>query len=82
MLPVGDDNSSRRTFPVVTFGLSVIGFWFVLQRFNGVASIAATSDTGGVAYMAHIGGFVAGFILAFLVKGTTGCPISAIRLRQ
>jgi membrane associated rhomboid family serine protease len=51
--------------------LIVIGFWFVLQLFNGVASISATSDTGGVAYMAHVGGFVAGFILAFLVKGTT-----------
>jgi membrane associated rhomboid family serine protease len=50
--------------------LIVIGLWFVLQLFSGVGSIAATSsDTGGVAYMAHIGGFVAGFALTFLLRG-------------
>ncbi|MBL8103706.1 MAG: rhomboid family intramembrane serine protease, partial [Anaerolineales bacterium] len=37
--------------------LMVIGFWIVLQLFSGIGSIAATTDTGGVAYMAHIGGF-------------------------
>lgn len=49
--------------------LIVIGFWFVLQLFSGIGSIAATSDTGGVAYMAHIGGFVAGFVLTFVLRG-------------
>lgn len=49
--------------------LVVIGFWIVLQFFSGVASIAATSDTGGVAYMAHIGGFLAGVVLVFLLGG-------------
>jgi membrane associated rhomboid family serine protease len=35
---------------------------------NGVGSMATTSETGGgVAYMAHIGGFVAGVILAKLM---------------
>jgi membrane associated rhomboid family serine protease len=47
----------------------VLGFWFILQFFSGVGSIAVTSDTGGVAYMAHIGGFVAGIILAILFRG-------------
>ena len=51
--------------------LIVIGGWFVLQFFSGVASIAATADTGGVAYMAHIGGFIAGFVLTFLFRGNT-----------
>ncbi|WKZ37455.1 MAG: rhomboid family intramembrane serine protease [Anaerolineales bacterium] len=51
--------------------LIVIGFWFVLQLFSGIGSIASTADTGGVAYMAHIGGFVAGFILTFLFRGNT-----------
>ena len=51
--------------------LIVIGFWFVLQLFSGIGSIAATSDTGGVAYMAHIGGFVAGFVLTFVLRGNT-----------
>jgi membrane associated rhomboid family serine protease len=49
--------------------LIVIGFWFVLQLFSGIGSIASTADTGGVAYMAHIGGFVAGFVLTFVFRG-------------
>lgn len=49
--------------------LIVIGFWFVLQLFSGIGSLANTADTGGVAYMAHIGGFIAGFILTFLFRG-------------
>lgn len=52
--------------------LIVIGFWIVLQFFSGFASItSAAADTGGVAYMAHIGGFIAGFVLTFLFRGST-----------
>lgn len=52
--------------------LIVIGLWFVLQLFSGIGSIVAApaTDTGGVAYMAHIGGFIAGFALAFLLRGS------------
>jgi membrane associated rhomboid family serine protease len=50
--------------------LIVIGLWIVLQFFSGIGSIAATVDTGGVAYMAHIGGFIAGFVLTFLFRGS------------
>ncbi|MBN1450519.1 MAG: rhomboid family intramembrane serine protease [Anaerolineales bacterium] len=50
--------------------LLVIGMWIVLQLFSGVGSIANASQTGGVAYMAHIGGFLAGFVLTFLFRGT------------
>lgn len=50
--------------------LIVIGLWIVLQFFSGIGSIAATADTGGVAYMAHIGGFLAGFGLTFLFRGS------------
>jgi membrane associated rhomboid family serine protease len=39
----------------------LIGIWFVLQLIGGVGSITAT--TGGVAYFAHIGGFIAGVLL-------------------
>jgi membrane associated rhomboid family serine protease len=49
--------------------LIVIGFWIVLQFINGIGSIATTAETGGVAYMAHIGGFVAGLVLAFVLRG-------------
>lgn len=45
----------------------VLGFWFVIQLFSGVASLGAQAQTGGgVAFFAHIGGFVAGFILVRL----------------
>jgi membrane associated rhomboid family serine protease len=53
----------------------VLGFWIVLQLMSGVGSIAATdADVGGVAYMAHVGGFVAGFLMAFLFRGGGGNP--------
>jgi membrane associated rhomboid family serine protease len=51
--------------------LIVIGLWFALQFFSGFASIANTADTGGVAYIAHVGGFIAGFVLAFLFRGSS-----------
>lgn len=37
-----------------------LGFWFVMQFLNGMASIAVTASTGGVAWMAHVGGFISG----------------------
>ena len=46
--------------------------WIVLQFFSGIGSIANAAQTGGVAYMAHIGGFVAGLVLTFLFRGTRG----------
>jgi membrane associated rhomboid family serine protease len=51
--------------------LIVIGMWIVLQFFSGIGSITSAADTGGVAYMAHIGGFVAGFALTFLFRGNS-----------
>ena len=57
--------------------LIVIGFWALLQVISGVGSIATTAqtaDTGGVAYMAHVGGFVAGLILTPLMGGTRQQP--------
>ena len=51
--------------------LVVIGFWIVLQIFSQVSAFTASSQTegGGVAYMAHIGGFATGIILTFLLGG-------------
>jgi len=54
--------------------LIVIGIWIVLQFFSGIGSIVSTVQTGGVAYMAHIGGFVVGFLLTFLFRGNRGQP--------
>ena len=46
--------------------LFLLGFWFLMQLFSAGA-IAVTTHTagGGVAFMAHVAGFVAGIIAAF-----------------
>jgi membrane associated rhomboid family serine protease len=44
----------------------VLGFWFVFQLFDGVAALGG-GDVSGVAYWAHIGGFVAGMLMAKLL---------------
>jgi membrane associated rhomboid family serine protease len=45
----------------------VIGLWFVVQLFNGIASVGVETGGGGVAFFAHIGGFVCGLILTRLM---------------
>jgi len=49
----------------------LLGFWFVLQLFAGVGSLGVPEAevTGGVAYFAHIGGFVLGMILIVVMGG-------------
>ena len=49
--------------------LVMIGMWALFQFVAGFASITASAQTSGVAYMAHIGGFVTGLVLAFLLRG-------------
>ena len=45
----------------------MIGVWFALQLFSGFASLGA-ADIGGVAFWAHVGGFVAGAVLVWLFR--------------
>jgi membrane associated rhomboid family serine protease len=52
----------------------VLGFWFVLQLLDGLASLGTTSTGGGVAFFAHIGGFVAGALLVRLFAIGRGDP--------
>ena len=40
-----------------------IGLWFVFQLISGLGMLGSGSQAGGVAYAAHIGGFIAGLIL-------------------
>ncbi len=49
----------------------VLGLWFVLQLLSGVGSLSASAD-GGVAFFAHIGGFVAGLVIGLLVRSVGG----------
>jgi len=51
----------------------VLGLWIVIQLISGIGSIANT-ESGGVAYMAHIGGFVAGLLL--VKPMTVGRPVA------
>lgn len=52
--------------------LMVIGFWGFLQFLSGFGSLANAGEQGGVAYMAHVGGFVAGLGLVFLFRDGRG----------
>ena len=59
LVPLGFFFFSVRTPAWVSLGL-----WFVLQLFGGAAGLGrSTGEGGGVAYLAHIGGFVAGLVL-------------------
>lgn len=47
----------------------MIGLWFVLQLVSGVTSLGGqVEDAGGVAFWAHVGGFVLGALLVFLFR--------------
>jgi membrane associated rhomboid family serine protease len=54
--------------PVRIPAFAFLGFWFVQQAFNGIASLNADismgMEEGGIAYWAHAGGFIFGIILA------------------
>lgn len=51
--------------------LFFLGIWAVMQLFSGLASLGVeTAQTGGVAFWAHIGGFVFGLVVGFLFRGT------------
>lgn len=53
-------------FTIVSIpALIVVGLWFVFQVINGMGTLGG-QEGGGVAYAAHIGGFIAGFILVRL----------------
>ena len=41
----------------------VLGLWIVIQLISGLGTFGNTAESGGVAFMAHIGGFVAGLVL-------------------
>ena len=65
----------RNRVRVLTYGgvaavpaVVVLGFWILIQMMNGIGAMATTSETsGGVAYMAHIGGFIAGVVMVRLM---------------
>ena len=57
-------------FPVRLPAWVLIGFWFALQLIDGLVTLSAktTNVSGGVAYWAHVGGFITGLILVWLFR--------------
>ncbi len=59
-----------RFIPFAVPAIVAIGIWAVLQFVNGFASIAVTEQTGGVAYLAHVGGFIAGVVVGIVARSS------------
>lgn len=60
-------------WPIIELpAMVVLGFWFVIQFFNGAASISASASSGGVAWWAHIGGFVSGILMFYIFRKIFG----------
>ena len=57
-------------FPVRLPAWVLIGFWFALQLIDGLVTLSSktTDVSGGVAYWAHVGGFISGLILVWLFR--------------
>ncbi len=63
--------SQIKTFVILFFYITVteipaviyIFYWFIIQLFSGIASLPITFATGGIAFWAHVGGFLSGLIL-------------------
>jgi membrane associated rhomboid family serine protease len=49
--------------PIAIYAWVLIGFWFIEQLFSGVASLGPSAQTGGIAFFAHVGGFLCGALL-------------------
>ena len=52
--------------------LIVIGIWFLFQFLSGIGSLSNTGDSGGIAYAAHVGGFLTGLAMAVIFRFFTG----------
>jgi membrane associated rhomboid family serine protease len=48
--------------------LVVIGMWIVVQLLSGAGSLVSAREGGGIAYLAHVGGFVAGVVLTLFLR--------------
>src|SRR5438876_2369372 len=66
-------------FTVVTLpAIVLIGLWFILQLFDGVASLSQVQQgMGGVAYLAHVGGFITGLVITLLLRSRLQPPPTA-----
>lgn len=74
--------SMIKTFMIFIFSVSIVNvpaviyifYWFTLQLFAGILSLPFSYQSGGVAFWAHVGGFLAGVYLAKKFKKTPKIP--------
>jgi membrane associated rhomboid family serine protease len=60
----------------------VLGLWFLTQLFNQIGEIAVSQQAqGGVAYAAHVGGFVTGVVVGFIAKTLMGSRLQERKYR-
>jgi membrane associated rhomboid family serine protease len=51
-----------------------LGFWFLMQFASGALAMVVAGDAAGVAWWAHVGGFVAGMALAHVIRRRRSYP--------
>jgi membrane associated rhomboid family serine protease len=61
--------------PAITY----LGVWFVLQLIDGIGSLGLAGSEGGVAFFAHIGGFVAGVVVGLIIRRRGQAPGEPVR---
>jgi membrane associated rhomboid family serine protease len=54
--------------PFVIPAVVLIGFWFLMQLVSGIGEIGEATAGTGVAWWAHVGGFIAGLVLIWIFK--------------
>ncbi len=86
MFPTNRVNVFLLRFLVPVPAIVAIGMWAVFQFISGIGAASVAAETGGVAYMAHIGGFVAGVLAGLVFRGVfhephrpRGTPASLFR---
>jgi membrane associated rhomboid family serine protease len=50
--------------------IAILGLWFAIQLIDGLGSLGLAGSEGGVAFFAHIGGFVMGVVVGLLIRGS------------
>lgn len=63
--------------PITVPAYMMLGLWFILQVFNSMTSLGVETG-GGVAFFAHIGGFIFGMIVAIVYSNRHGAPEQVI----
>ena len=76
MRPVGAAvHLHKGTVNLRMVGLMTLVSWIVLQFVYGATSLGNTQQSGGVAYGAHVGGFLCGLLLTFVLRPARRRPL-------